>query len=243
MVSDSAFSYIHMDSQKSVLLVESWDNQKLRLDDIEFPADAVDQYDNLLLQFLSQNEEPETEVTGLGTNSALFNSSYANRTKQKSRRLNWRDMDLGVFQPNDSANQTHDTTILKRPEFGKYENAANLAIVPNFERERHQGSLKNGLNDLGALHQSSMNSEVGSDNEEDIEMEMDVDVAASKNISNPDLSRSFLHQFTTPVVNNRVYLHNFQNSAHRTASQQRRQSGDSNARNVSYHSPRHENIR
>lgn len=241
-----------MENQASVLFIESWENLKLQWDDVEFPHgnDAQDQHDNLLQQFLSQNEDAENDAALIDNNSPLFNSSYANRKKQKDQQLNWKDVDLDAFQNPKHRCSFHDQTILNKPNLSQhYDPELELSI--GIGKRNSQIYLGNKtFNDIGNLHQSSMNEETKYDRDNEMddinnnEVAIDIDNLGAP--SNFDVSRSFLHQFTTPIVNNRIYLHNFQGSTHRTSSQQRRHPSDSantNNRNISYNTPRHDNIR
>lgn len=229
MVSDSTFSYIHMDNQSYVMFVENWENQKLRWDDIEIVNDDVlQQHDNLLQQFLSQNEEQETDISIMNSNNPMFNASYANRTKQKNKKLNWKDVELNTFNLKvNEKNQIHDLTILKKP---------NLEDKFNFEYD----NIKLGLSKSNTF----INNDIGNDDTfrqfgvnsgEDFDIDTD-NIILNRKISNPNLS----YQFNTPLVNNKI---NIQNSSHRSVSQQRRQTSDSSNRNISYNTPGHRNIR
>lgn len=258
MVSDSTFSYIHMGTQDAMIFIDSWENQELKWDEVEFSnVEDVDQHDNLLEQFLSQQEEPNTSMSLAPNNNPIFNSSYANRMKQKSRKLNWKDVDIDSFlthakNKNGSSNHIHDQTILKNPNLGGFSGDAELDSMLGLNRAVpiNNGSMNDVLIDIDNLHQSSLNLETDFEmdkNNIDIDYNIDNDMAVSalsRNILNADVSRSFSHQFTTPVVNNRVYSNNYQSSINRNiSSQQRRQVSDTSMRNVSYHSPRRENIR
>lgn len=243
MVSDSTFSYVHMDSQVSILFVEAWENQKLRWDDVEFPnGEVVEQHDNLLQQFLSQNEETDTDLTVMNSSNPMFNASYANRVKQKSRKLNWKDMDLNAFSSkNNRKNQIHDLTILNKPNLGKYSSNNDIDAFSGLAESAELGLSDNGVNEdtmanERTVRQFSMNS--------DEELDFDNDNAASNRmLSNPDVSRSFSYQYATPTLNNKASIHNFQGSSHRTMSQQKRHVSDNSTRNVSYNTPGHRNIR
>lgn len=243
MVSDSTFSYVHMDSQISVLFVEAWENQKLRWDDVEFPnGEMVEQYDNLLQQFLSQNEEADTDLSVMNSSNPMFNASYANRVKQKSRKLNWKDVDLNAFTTkNNGKNQIHDLTILNKPNLGKYPVNGDFEAFSGIIGNSETGTSDIAVNEDGvesdrAARQYSMNSDEEFDSDND-------NVVPNRKVSNPDVSRSFSYQYATPTVNNKPTVHNFQGSSHRTISQQRRQVSDNSARNISYNTPGHRNIR
>lgn len=251
MGSDASFSYIHFPTQESVLFVESWENQKLRWNDVDFPnAEDIDHYGNLLEQFLSQSNEEETEYTLNPASNPILSSSYATRMKQKSRKLNWKDVDIDAFQTHSHslkrlhrAQHIHDETILKKPNFGRLSGDADLDSALGLNKVSIDNSTNDLLGDVGELHESSINWDTDNDVHGDTNVGNDNAMPHSRSILNPDTSRSFTQQFTTPIVGNRVYMPNFQGSAHRAVSQQRRQTSDHSVRNPSYHSPRRDNIR
>lgn len=256
-----------MDSQVATTFVDSWENQKLHWDDIDFPnGDIFHQHDNLLQQFLSQNEEVDADLTVMNSTNPMLNASYANRMKQKSRRLNWKDVDINSFNLdyNKSKNtyhddDIHDLTILKKPKLGKYDifpdvgvTGAELDTLTTNNNSNSMGLNDDSLNEFGTLSGSNNYSNslhalnTNSDDELDPDFNSNDDDnihLSNRKVSNPDVSRNFSFQFTTPTVNNRTIIHNLQNSSHRTLSQQRRQVSDNTARNISYNTPGHRNIR
>lgn len=252
MASDSCFSYLHMDGHASVLFVESWDTKKLRWDDIDI-ATEIDQHENLLEQFLSPNEGNEDELGTMGANGPIFNSSYANRMKQKNMKLNWKDVNLEGFQPS-LPNEYHDYTILKRPNLDNVDYDEQLDSFLG-QGNKNDDSLRilEGL-DRPVRAGENLNTEMEMGMEMEMEMEMDIDgnpdlehstYPILRNVPTGDLSRSFSQQIHTPVINNRVYFHEFPGgSVRKVSSQQRRQTTDtSNTSNINYHTPRHDNIR
>lgn len=233
MVSDSTFSYIHMDNQSYLMFVENWENQKLRWDDIEIVnGDVLQQHDNLLQQFLSQNDEQETDISIMNSNNPMFNASYANRTKQKNKKLNWKDVDLNTFNPKiNEKNQIHDLTILKKP---------NLGDNFNFDYDNMNFDLLNGNNNINNdIINDDTFRQYGMNSEEEFDIDTD-NIILNRKISNPDISKSFSYQFNTPIVNNKISI---QNTSHQSISQQRRQTSDPSNRNISYNTPGHRNIR
>lgn len=241
MVSDSTFSYVHMENPETVLFVENWENSNLSWDDVEFQNEDnnIHTHDNLLQKFLNQEEEQDNDLIVMGTNIPLFNSSYANRMKQKSRNLNWKDMDLESFQKNNKHSdiQAVDRTLLKKANFGNLATELEQQLFDSFIQQ-----YDTSTNPLGKLNQSGVNLNVGSDdNEMEVDLEEGEVISNTRNMSNPDISRNFSRQYTTPTVSNRTFLHNFQGSAQRTASQQRRHPSDH--RNNPYMTPGHNNIR
>lgn len=254
MVSDSSFSYIHMESQMSNMFVETWENQKLRWDDVELPnGDVLEQHDNLLQQFFSQIEDVDNDLTLMNSNNPLFNASYANRLKQKSRKLNWTDVDLKSFSAKENRDQIHDMTILNKPNLGNgWDNLFGAVFVNGLNSDSDSTTTNiqhvntntntNTNTNFNTNPNFNSNSNYYQQNSDD-EFEND-NQSIGRNVSNADISRNFSYQFTTPTVNNRVHLHNFPGSSQRPATQKRRSSGENNnSRNVSYHTPRHGNIR
>jgi hypothetical protein len=238
-----------MENQATMLFVESWENQKLHWDDVEFPngSDVSDQHRNLLQQFFSQNEETENDLSVMDSNNPLFNSSYANRLKQKNQRLNWKDVDLVAFQNIRGKNSNkfiQDQTILKKPNLAQVYDP-DLDLLPRSNKHTSADSINRTFNDIGNLHQSSINEETNSDRDNEFnDMNIDMAIGNFRNITNPDVSRSLSHQFTTPIISNRVHLQTFPSSTHRTLSQQKRHPSDvNNSRNINYYTPRHDNIR
>lgn len=125
MPRDSAYSYLQMSEPHHVLFKETWQKDVLAFDDVDLPAGAnnlsLDSKDNLLKQFLSGTEEVENDLTIINGSNPMFNSSYANRMKQKSRNLNWKDLGLREFLG--QREHIDDRTILKRPRFGDADEA------------------------------------------------------------------------------------------------------------------------
>lgn len=232
-----------MENPSTVLFAENWEKQGLSWDDIEFPNEDDNinlQHENLLQKFLSQDEELDNDLIVMGTNTPLFNSSYANRMKQKSRNLNWKDIALDTLQINPKSERSDiDRTLLKKPDFGSFE----LSIDKEIEKDikinyngDHQGDI---LNHAILNHNSDLFSK-----ELETEVEETDFITNPRNISNPDISRTFSRQFNTPIVNNRTYLNSFQGSAQRGASQQRKSSTDHrNNASSAYTTPGHNNIR
>lgn len=252
MGSDASFSYIHFPTQESVLFVEAWESQKLRWNDVDLPnAEDIDQHSNLLEQFLMQSNEEEPDFSFDPANNPIMNSSYANRVKQRSKTLNWKDVDIDSFQTHakikkrgNRKNVIVDETILRKPNFGALSGDADLDAAMRLGDLPTSTTIESGImEDIGELNQSSSNWDIDQDMRNEFNSSNDNAFGHSRNILNPDVSRSFTQQFTTPVVGNRVYMPNFQGSASRAVSQQRRQPSDNNNRNTSYHSPRRDNIR
>lgn len=233
-----------MNYQSNVLFLEEWENQKLKWDDVEIiGGDIIQQHDNLLQQFLSQNDEPETDITVMNKNNPMFNASYANRSKQKNRTLNWKDVDLNAFNPKiNQKNQIHDKTILKKPNLGRYPINSDINEIlgiagSSSELDIYGTSIDDdGINGNKTL----LHLDVNSDDEYDIDTN---NIIPNRKLSNPDMSRSFSHQLHTPIVNNTTSIPNFQGSSHRSISQRKRQINDTSSRNSSYNTPGHRNIR
>lgn len=242
MVSDSTFSYVHMENPSTVLFVENWEKQKLGWDDIDFPNEDEDfdiQHENLLQKFLNREEEHESDLLVMGTNTPLFNSSYANRMKQKSRNLNWKDVALDTLQIEHKNQQLEiDRTLLKNPEFSNFELSIDREIEKDVE-VNFNNTLKQDI-----LDQASLNGNTDIFSKElEAEVEDPDFITNSRNLSNPDISRTFSRQFNTPTVNNWTYLNGFQGSAQRSASQQRKPSCDYRNTSNTYSTPGHNNIR
>lgn len=236
MPSDSTFSYVHMNDQQVLVYMDSWDNHKLRWDDIEFSENGeVEQYDNLLEQFFSQHVEAETDSSVNHASNPIYNTSYANRSKQKKKKLNWKDVDLDHFLSKGSRSQQpviHDETILKKPNLG--------FSVSEFFDDAESSNMQID-NSIGNSRIDDINTTFGYQQNSDDDYDNNDNFNSNRNISNPDISRNF---FQTPILNNRVHqLQNFQGSTQRSLIQQRKFSGDNSSRNTSYNTPRHDNIR
>ncbi|ESX01876.1 hypothetical protein HPODL_04647 [Ogataea parapolymorpha DL-1] len=116
MSKDSHFSYVHMKQPQHILFQEKWDIDKLPFDDIEINSTAYHGQDNILQEFLASAEDHDSDLNIINGANPMFNSSYANRMRQKHKKLNWKD--LGLAELLSDKNHVHDQTILARPQFG-----------------------------------------------------------------------------------------------------------------------------
>ncbi|ODV87758.1 hypothetical protein CANARDRAFT_25975 [[Candida] arabinofermentans NRRL YB-2248] len=117
MTRDSHVSYLHMKQPNHILFQEKWTLDSLPFDDIEVNPDSYrNDQQNILQQFLLPPEDTDNELNIAYGGNPLFNSSYANRMKQKVRKLNWRD--LGLHEMLSTMNHVEDQTILFKHSAG-----------------------------------------------------------------------------------------------------------------------------
>ncbi|KAG7836954.1 hypothetical protein KL943_000993 [Ogataea angusta] len=95
------------------------DSDKLPFDDIEINSTAYHGQDNILQEFLASAEDQDSDLNIINGANPMFNSSYANRMRQKHKKLNWKD--LGLAELLSDKNHVHDQTILAKPQFGTSE--------------------------------------------------------------------------------------------------------------------------
>ncbi|KAG7762585.1 hypothetical protein KL931_005297 [Ogataea haglerorum] len=119
MSKDSQYSYVHMKQPHHIIFQEKWDVDRLPFDDIEINSTAYHGQDNILQEFLASAEDQDSDLNIINGANPMFNSSYANRMRQKHKKLNWKD--LGLAELLSDKNHVHDQTILTRPQFGSSE--------------------------------------------------------------------------------------------------------------------------
>ncbi|VEU20019.1 DEKNAAC100716 [Brettanomyces naardenensis] len=195
-----------MTDQRHVLFEELWQRDTIPFDDIELPQGSysvsADARDNLLQQFLSNSEEPDSDLTIINGNNPMFNSSYANRLKQKARNLNWKD--LGLSELLSKSDHIPDRTILQRPRFGDVR-ALEEGSLDSSEDDRAVDAMGPPQN---IEAQSSFDTSSNANNDD----EFAAGNATFESTAGLSVNRRIQQQgpMMTPVVNNRTISQNLE---------------------------------